>query len=83
MGPQIPPASMVTKVWVLGVYNNVAEFSFAGVAQTWGKPGLGEKPYNAKKYGTTLAGYIWNSANAKDRHVAQFLARQANNKEGE
>jgi len=25
MGPQIPPASIVTKVWVLGVYNNAAE----------------------------------------------------------
>jgi len=25
MGPQIPPASIVTMVWVLGVYNNAAE----------------------------------------------------------
>ena len=25
MGPQIPPASIVTKVWILGVYNNAAE----------------------------------------------------------
>jgi len=25
MGPQIPPASIVTKVWILGVYNSAAE----------------------------------------------------------
>jgi len=25
MGPQIPPASIVTKVWVIGVYDNAAE----------------------------------------------------------
>jgi len=25
MGTQIPPASIVTKVWVIGVYNNAAE----------------------------------------------------------
>ena len=31
MGPQIPPASRVTKVWFLGVYNNAAECSFARI----------------------------------------------------
>ena len=31
MGPQIPPASIVTKVGVLEVYNNAAECSFARI----------------------------------------------------
>jgi len=38
MGPQIPPGCIVTKVWVLGVYNNAAECSFARV----GCPSVGK-----------------------------------------
>ena len=38
MGPQIPPASIVTKVWVLGVSSSAAECSFARV----GCPSLGK-----------------------------------------
>ena len=44
MGPQIPLASIVTKVWILAVYNNAAECSFArvvcpilGKTQSWQK----------------------------------------------
>jgi len=41
MGTQIPPASIVTKVWVLGVYNNAAVCSFARVScPNWQNPVL-------------------------------------------
>ena len=51
MGPQIPPSRIATKVWVLGVYNNVAEYSFARV----GCSSLGKaKNHNVRKYGTVV-----------------------------
>ena len=40
MGPQTPPASIATKAWVLGVYNNAAEGSFARIRG----PSVGKKP---------------------------------------
>ena len=38
MGPRVPPASIVTKVWVLGVCNNAAGCSFARI----GGPSVGK-----------------------------------------
>jgi len=62
MGPQIPPASIVTKVWVIGVYNNAAERSSArvvcpilGKTRSWQKTVKREKIRYARARGPGIS----------------------------
>ena len=67
LGPQIPPNSIVTKVWVLGVYNNVGAHLQGLAAQAWANPSPGEKPYKPRKYSTTKTANFLYYAGAYNR----------------